>query len=91
MKDARNQTERKTLLDAAIPLIEGQIISITILSPVVGMALNAAFWSTIVGIGFAAAMIARARARIPQLIPVHARNAAPTIESSQPVPAAYAI
>jgi hypothetical protein len=87
MKDARNQTERKTLLDVAIPLIEGQIISITILSPVVGMALNAAFWSTVVGIGFAAAMISRARTRIPQLIAVHARRAAPAIENTQPMPA----
>ena len=86
MKDASNQTQQKSLLDSAIPLIEGQIISITILSPVVGMALNAAFWSTVVGIGFAAAMIARARARIPQLIAVHARTAAPA-ESSQPMPA----
>jgi len=90
MKEASNQTQRRTLLDAVIPLIEGQIISITILSPVVGMALNAAFWSTVVGIGFAAAIVSRARVRIPQLIAVHARSAAPAVRTNRAMPA-YAV
>ena len=74
------------MLDTAIPLIAAQITSITVISPVVGMALNAAFWSTILGIGFAAAMISEARVRLPALITAHSRTLAPAVENQQNLP-----
>ncbi len=90
MKDARTQAEPRTMLDAAIPVIAAQITSITVISPVVGMALNAAFWSTILGIGFATAIISEARVRLPRLIAAHAQEMTPAAENRQHL-SAYAI
>jgi hypothetical protein len=90
MKAPRNQTEPGKMLETTIPLIEAQIISITVISPVIGMALNAALWSTIVGVSFAVAMISAVRQRIPQLIEARVQRVSPAVQSDRNL-AAHAV
>ena len=75
MKAANQNNNRRDLSDAAIALIEAQMLAITFIGPIAAQffPLDASFWAVIFGIGLTFAMILEVHLRRPQFALAAAR------------------